>query len=131
MRPLFLILIVVFGVCSGCGRHFRRSNSATVGTCSQGTVIVETWVGDAPLEQPVWKVCLRQTNSGNVEILFTVASSFQESEPGYPRLAVTNGMETVQDSNGSYIFSLSAKRFITNGWSGDVYLGDFRPDKPR
>jgi len=83
------------------------------------------------MEQPVWKVCLRQQNSTNVQVLFTVASVFQKSEPGSPRLAVSNGVEMVQDATPSYVFSLSSRNFITNAWSGNVYLGDFQPDKPR
>lgn len=71
-------------------------------------VIVETWLENAPLSPPVWKVRLRQKDSTNSVVLFTVASVFQEPEPGYPHLFVTNGSEVIQDSARSYIFSLAA-----------------------
>ena len=131
MRQSFFILIAILSVCSGCGPQpqFRLHKSDELGTSSQGTIIAETWL--APLSCPIWKVCLRQKDSTNSVVLFTVASVFQESEPGYPHLVVTNDTEIIQDSARSYIFSLASRSFITNVWSGSTYLGDFRPDKPR
>lgn len=131
MRLSFFILIGILSVCSGCGPRFRLNKSEQLGTSSQGTIIVETWFEDAPLSPPVWKVCLRQKDSANGVVLFTVASVFQESEPGYPHFIVTNGIEVIQDSAKSYIFSLASRNFVTNVWFGSTYLGDFRPDKPR
>jgi len=131
MRLSFAIPIVALIICSGCGRQFHLSESAELGTNSQGTVFVETWNGNAPLEPPVWKICLKHPGDTNSQVLFTVVSAFQESEPGYPHLVATNGTEMIQDSARSYIFSLASRSFITNVWSGSAYLGDFRPDKPR
>jgi len=131
MRLSFAIPIIALTVCSGCGRQFRLSESVELGTNSQGTIFVETWHGNGLMEPPVWKICLKQSGDTNREVLFTVASVFQESEPGYPHLVATNGTEMIQDSARSYIFSLASRSFITNVWSGSTYLGDFRPDKPR
>lgn len=131
MRISPFIFIIILGVCSGCGRSFQLRDSAELGASSQGIIIAETWQGGALMETPVWKICLRQRGSTNSEVLFTVASVFQESQPGYPHLVVSNGVETVQDSTKSYIYSLASRSFITNVWNGSTYLGDFRPDKPR
>ena len=131
MRQSFIIFITILGVCSGCGPRFRLHNSDDLGVSSQGTIVAETWFEQAPLSCPIWKVCLRQKDSTNSVVLFTVASVFQESDPGFPHLVVTNGTEVIQDSARSYMFSLASRSFLTNVWSGSVYLGDFKPDKPR
>jgi hypothetical protein len=48
------------------------------------------------MEGPKWKVCLREKDNTNSAVLFTVESVFQESQPGYPHLLITNGVEVVQ-----------------------------------
>ena len=131
MRTSFFILIVILSVCSGCGRSFHLRESAELGASSQGTVIAETWQGDAFMDTPFCKICLQQHGSTNLEVLFTVVYVFQESQPGCPHLVITNGVETIQDSAQSYIYSLASRSFITNVWSGSTYTGNFRPDKPR
>ena len=127
MRTVFLILIVILSICSGCGRGFHLDKSDDIGTSSQGTVVAETWFTGAPLEGPKWKVCLRQKDSTNCVVLFTVESAFQESQPGYPLLVVTNGIEVVQDFAQSYTYSLTSRQFITNVWTNDTYAGDYKP----
>src|SRR4051794_2882791 len=127
MRPSILILIVILSICSGCGRGFHLYKSDDLGASSQGTVVAETWFTGAPLEGPKWEICLRRKNSTNSVILFTVESVFQESEPGYPHLVITNGVEIVQDTARSYIYSLTSRQFITNVWTNDTYAGDYRP----
>src|SRR5689334_7744523 len=114
MRLSFFVFFVILSICSGCGRHFHLNKSEQLGKSSQGAVIVETWFEDAPLSSPVWKLCLQQKDSTNSVVLFTVASVFQEPEPGYPHLVETNGVEVIQDSARSYIFSLASRSFITN-----------------
>lgn len=126
MRPVTLIIIVISSICSGCGRGFHLDKSDDLGTSSQGTVVAETWFTGAPLEGPKWKVCLRQKDRTNSVVLFTVESAFQESQPGYPHLVMTNGVEVVQDSAQSYIYSLTSRHFITNVWTNDAYAGDYR-----
>ncbi len=126
MRPLIFISISILSLCSGCGRGFHLDKSDELGTSSQGTVVAETWFTGAPLEGPVWKVCLRQKDNTNSVVLFTVKSVFQESETGYPHVVVTNGVEVVEDSTRSYIYSLSSRQFITNAWPVDAYVGDYK-----
>ena len=129
MRSTLYSFVALLCISSGCGRGLHLDRSAQLGSSSQGTVIVETWFEDAPLACPIWKVCVRPNASTNSEILFTVQSVFQESEPGYPHLVVSNGAEVVQDSAQSYSYSLSSRQFITNAWSGDIYLGDYKQKK--
>jgi hypothetical protein len=126
MRPLVFILVLISSICSGCDRGFHLDKSDDLGTSSQGTVVAETWFTGAPLERPVWKICLRQNDSTNSVVLFTVESVFQESQPGYPHLVMTNGIEVVQDPAQSYIYSLTSRQFITNVWSGAAYAADYR-----
>jgi len=127
VRPLVFISVLILGICSGCNRGFHLHKSEELGTSSQGTVVAETWLTGAPLEGPVWKVCLREKNATHRVVLFTVESVFQEPRPGFPHLVVTNGIEVVQDTAQSYIYSLTSRHFITNVWSGDAYEGDYRP----
>jgi hypothetical protein len=127
MRLSCTVLIILLSFCSGCGRLVRLRHSDELGLSRQGIVIAETWQGDEFMSLPIWKICLRQHDNTNREVLFTVASVFQESQPGYPHLVVTNGIETVQDSAQSYIYSLSTRTFITNGWPGDTHVGDYKP----
>jgi hypothetical protein len=127
MRPLILISIVTLSICAGCSRGLHLDKSDDLGASSQGTVVVETWFTGVSLEGPKWKVCLRQKDSTNSVVLFTVESVFQESDPGYPRLVMTNGVEIVQDTAQSYIYSLTSRQFITNVWTNDTYAGDYRP----
>ena len=124
MRCSFYTLLAVLSVCSGCSRGFHLDKSQQLGNSSHGSVFAETWYEDAPLAGSVWKVCLRPKASTNSEVLFTVQSVFQESEPGYPHLVVTNGIEVIEDSTRSYMYSLSSRQFITNAWPAVVYAGD-------
>ena len=119
MRLPFLILVFALGACLGCGHYFNFRTSDTLRKSNQGTINVETWQGDSWMEQPVWKTCLQENGSTNIEVLFTVASVFQKSQPGYPHFVVTNGVEIIQDSARSYIYSLASRHFITNAWPGD------------
>jgi len=127
---LFIFALLIAGSgCDGPGR-FRLRETNDLGKTGKETIIAETWQGSGFMENPVWKICLRQ-NGTNSRVLFTVESVFQESEPGYPRIILTDGVGVVQDSAKSYIFSLSTGQFITNAWPGDVYAGDFKPREQR
>jgi hypothetical protein len=129
MRAGLLIIATVLCICSGCRRHFTLQKSEVLGANSAGEVIVEEWQGDTLMEQPVWRVYLRPSGTSNMQALFTVEAEFQESEPGYPHLVSTNGIQVVQDHSPSYIFSLASRDFLTNRWEGSTYLGDLRPRK--
>lgn len=129
MRWPIFCLIVISAICFGCDRGLHFYESDDLGTSSQGTVVVETWFTGAPLEGEKWKICLRQNDSTNTVVLLTVESVFQESEPGSPRLVITNGIEVIQDVAQSYVYSLTSRHFITNVWTNEVYAGDYRPKK--
>src|SRR5690349_17216950 len=127
MRPSLLILFVI--LCAGCGRHFTLHKTVVLGQSSEGSIIVETWQGDALMEQPVWHIFLRPVGSTNLQALLTVEAEFQESEPGYPHLITTNGLQLVQDKGQSYIFSLASHDFITNRYPANAYAGNLKSNR--
>jgi hypothetical protein len=108
----------------GCDSSSKLRSAETFNASNGGSVVVETWRENAPMEQSVWRICLRPKDSTNLQTLFTVEAVFQASEPGYPRLVETNGSQVLKDTAESYIFSLTSRDFITNRFPGDVYLGE-------
>ena len=122
----FFLLLLVFGTCIGCRHQVTLQKTNVLGPVNEGTIVAETWLGNSPMEQPIWRVCLIPKNSTNLQALFTVEAVFQESEPGYPNLLLNNDVQVIQDSGKSYIYSLSSRDFITNRWPGSAYLGNLR-----
>lgn len=129
MRRAQLVWFAILSLVWGCSRGLHLERAAQLGSCSQGMVFAETWFEDAPLSVAGWKVCLPPHGSPTGAVLFTVESVFQESKPGYPQLAVTNGMEVIQDAAQSYIYSLASRQFLTNGCPREAYHVEFRRKK--
>ena len=123
MRLAILSLMVI---CSGCSRGLQRHEVGNLGASAEGFLTVETWFTGAPLEGPKWQVCLQPKDRTNALVLFTVESAFQESDPGFPRLVITNDIEVVRDTAQSYMYSLASRQFITNFWTNEVYAGEYR-----
>lgn len=134
MRPSITMIVASAALAYGCreadtgldGLVCHATN--VLGDYGGSSVVAETWSPRRVMSMPRWRVCLRHSNALAQDILLTIESVFQESEPGYPILMFTNGSHTIRDANGTYIYSLSSRSFETNSYPADVYTGDIRTD---
>lgn len=132
MRVPITMIVASAALASGCREADTKRDAflwhATnvLGAFGGSSVVAETWSQRKVMSMPRWRVCLRDSNASTHDILLTIESTFQESEPGYPILVFTNGSHRIQDARSTYIYSLSTRRFETNSYPAEVYTGDIR-----
>jgi hypothetical protein len=113
---LYLVCIVLYG----CGKNqLTFVESKTLEKTEEGSLVVETYRKTEVLGLPVWSVKQGKT-------LFTVERVFQESEPGFPELAVSDTNRTIQDANRSYVYSVEERKLLINKYPASVYIGEYR-----
>jgi hypothetical protein len=134
MRTSITMLVASAALAFGCQKldtglpGFVCHATNVLGDYGGSSVVAETWSQRSAMSMPRWRVCYRHSNASTQDILLTIESEFQESEPGYPILMFTNGSHTIRDANGTYIYSLSTRSFETNSYPADVYTGDIKTD---
>jgi hypothetical protein len=114
-----VVLYLVCIVLCGCTKNrLKFVESKTLEKTEEGSLVVETYRNHEVLGLPVWTVKKGTT-------LFTVERVFQESEPGFPELAVSGTNRMIQDANRSYVYSIEQGKFLINKYPASVYIGEY------